>query len=389
MAGAAPAPTRATVLALRARLRLDTLDLFGADLGAAGLAQLLAFLEMTANPAACAAIVDAQTGAVVGSAAPSLRAAVEWTCNASLMEKSGLASAMAVSQQQQQQQQQQSAGNGDMGALQRLSFSLPTVDIKGQQQQQHDSEATLLVIDQLVAFLRESPAARALRLLHFGWLSVHSNVPPPSLSSPPLSAALASPSVSSSFSAGSVAGSAAIAPFRLGASASSASLGMAASSSAASLQDQLSAVLSRGPSSSAALRLSETGMGLSNSTPRAGGAAGGGMTASGLRRAHSRTASHGGNGHNSSEQPPPSSASGSASASASSLLLHPSYQGIAQVQPVASPLLADHWLARFQALADRNAATTALSNLITEAAAASAMHAQRHTLSGTNLMRRQ
>jgi hypothetical protein len=58
------------------------------------------------------------------------------------------------------------------------------------------------------------------------------------------------------------------------------------------------------------------------------------------------------------------------------------------VQPVASPLLADHWLARFQALADRNAATTALSNLITEAAAASAMHAQRRSLSGTCLMRR-
>ena len=36
----APAPTRATVLALRARLRLDTLDLFGAELGAAGLAQV-------------------------------------------------------------------------------------------------------------------------------------------------------------------------------------------------------------------------------------------------------------------------------------------------------------------------------------------------------------
>jgi hypothetical protein len=339
MAGAAPAPTRATVLALRARLRLDTLDLFGADLGAAGLAQLLAFLEMTANPAACAAVVDAQTGAVVGSAAPSLRAAVEWTCNASLMEKSGLASAMAVSQQQQQQQ---SEGSGDRGALQRLSFSLPTVDIKGQQAL-HDSEATLLVIDQLVAFLRESPAARALRLLHFGWLSVHSNVPPPSLTSPPLSAMLASPSLSSSFSAGSVAGSAAIVPFRLGASASSASLGMSASSSAASLQDQLSAVLSRGPSSSAALRLSETGMGLSNSTPRAGGAAGGGMTASGLRRAHSRTASHGGNGHNSSEQPQPSSVSGSASSSASSalpLLLHPSYQGIAQVHGLCFQLSA-------------------------------------------------
>jgi hypothetical protein len=193
--------------------------------------QLLAFLEMTANPAACAAVVDAQTGAVVGSAAPSLRAAVEWTCNASLMEKSGLASAMAVSQQQQ------SEGSGDRGALQRLSFSLPTVDIKGQQQPQtqQDSEATLLVIDQLVAFLRESPAARALRLLHFGWLSVHSNVPPPSLSSPPLSAALASPSLSSSFSAGSAAVSA---PFRLGASASSASLGMSASSSAASLHEQ-------------------------------------------------------------------------------------------------------------------------------------------------------
>jgi hypothetical protein len=224
-------PLRAPILALRPRLRLETLDLFGVDLGASGLAQLLAFLEMTANPHVAAA-VDASTGHVIGSTCRSLlvrcseilfdlfcvffsfqvghQAAADTSIQANALGTSvvdpalissnsmssshpGVASAATLARSEPLEEESM--------CLRQLSLTLPAVQLPP-----IDNDPNVLLIDRLVAFLLHSPSARRLRLLHFGWMSVYSQpIQPPmttealqhTSSTASLAAALTSPTTAS------------------------------------------------------------------------------------------------------------------------------------------------------------------------------------------------
>ncbi len=132
-------------------LRLHTLDLFGLDLGNAGLAMLLAFLHLTSDELPVGGLrATGSSAATLGASGTLQRLAVSLPLSVDLENRTPLA-------------------------------TIPTaVPAKG-------ATVKLMVLDDLIAYLR-SPAAVSLRVLDLGYLTVHG---PPLPSADAVSAAAA------------------------------------------------------------------------------------------------------------------------------------------------------------------------------------------------------